>query len=174
MGKPLIYVGETESPIGPITVACIDEGVCYVAFGSIPETELQIKAWANKHMLHSEIVCDSEYTAEPIQQLQEYFEGKRRNFTVPTCLKGTSFQKKVWKALEQIEYGTTKSYKDIAIEIGNPKAVRAVGGANNQNPLSIFIPCHRVIGSSGALVGYGGGLDKKERLLQLEQHFKNR
>ncbi|GGH84503.1 methylated-DNA-[protein]-cysteine S-methyltransferase [Pullulanibacillus pueri] len=167
--QPLIYVGETESPIGALTVACIGKGVCYVAFGSIQETEIQIKAWANKHMLHNELISDSEHTALPIQQLQEYFAGERRQFTVPLCLKGTPFQKKVWTALQDIEYGKTQSYKQLAESIGRPKAVRAVGRANNQNPLAIFIPCHRVVGSNGALVGYGGGLSKKEYLLNLER-----
>ncbi|GGE43713.1 methylated-DNA--protein-cysteine methyltransferase [Pullulanibacillus camelliae] len=172
MGKsPLIYVGEMTSPIGTLTVGCIDEGVCYIAFGSIQEVELQMKAWASKVLLYSDIVHDTEHTSEPIRQLQEYFAGERQTFTVPICLKGTPFQKKVWHALQDIGYGETRSYKEIAEAIGNPKAVRAVGGANNKNPVSILIPCHRVVGSNGALVGYGGGLDKKEILLDLEKKY---
>ena len=101
-------------------------------------------------------------------QLMEYFEGKRRDFTIPLDPKGTAFQLRVWKALSEIPYGETRSYKQIAEQIGHPKACRAVGMANNRNPIAILIPCHRVIGSNGTLVGYGGGLSVKERLLQLE------
>ena len=103
------------------------------------------------------------------KQLKEYMEGRRKEFDLPLNPSGTEFQKKVWKALMAIPYGTTKSYKDIAIEIGNEKACRAVGMANNRNPIPIFIPCHRVIGADGNLVGYGGGLDKKTYLLNLER-----
>jgi len=149
----------------------MDEGVCYVAFGPITEIEWKIKKWADKHLVYDAIVRDTERTAEPIQQLQEYFVGERRTFTVPLSLKGTPFQKQVWQALQSIEYGETCSYKDIAEAIGNPKAVRAVGSSNGKNPVSIFIPCHRVIGSNGGLVGYGGGLNNKKILLGLEQEF---
>lgn len=110
--------------------------------------------------------------AEAGKQLIEYFDGKRTNFDLPLLPKGTPFQKKVWQALTTIPYGETISYKELAGYIGNPKACRAVGMANNRNPLPIFIPCHRVIGSNGKLVGYGGGLDRKEMLLELER--KNR
>lgn len=103
------------------------------------------------------------------EQLNKYFEGKLKIFTIPIKIEtGTKFQREVWKALQSIPYGETRSYKDIAIQIANPKAVRAVGGANNKNPIGIVIPCHRVIGSSGKLVGYAGGLDKKEMLLKIE------
>lgn len=102
-------------------------------------------------------------------QLTEYFEGKRKDFDLPLSLYGTDFQKSVWKALEEIPYGQTCSYKDIAIKIGKPKAARAVGMANNRNPISIIIPCHRVIGHNGSLIGYGGGLSMKKVLLNLEQ-----
>ena len=105
------------------------------------------------------------------QQLQEYFAGKRKAFDLPLAPKGTSFQLKVWKALQDIPYGETRSYKDIAIAVGNHKASRAVGMANNRNPISIIIPCHRVIGSNGKLVGYGGGLGVKDFLLNMEKEF---
>ena len=103
------------------------------------------------------------------QQLMEYFNGHRKSFDLPLAPKGTPFQLKVWKALLDIPYGETRSYKDIAIAAGNPKASRAVGMANNRNPISIIIPCHRVIGSNGKLVGYGGGLSVKEYLLESEK-----
>lgn len=109
---------------------------------------------------------------EVIKQLDQYFDGKRTFFDFPTELQGTDFQKKVWKALSAIPYGQTKSYKEIAQYIGNPKACRAVGLANNKNPLTIVFPCHRVIGSNGKLVGYAGGLEMKKWLLNLEMKNK--
>lgn len=106
-------------------------------------------------------------------QLQEYFAGSRQTFDLPLSDEtGTEFQKSVWQALLAIPYGETRSYKQVAEFIGNPKAVRAVGMANNRNPISIFVPCHRVIGADGKLVGYGGGLDIKEKLLHLEKNNK--
>lgn len=103
------------------------------------------------------------------QQLREYFDGERREFTLPVRLEGTEFQKKVWKALQTIPYGETRSYGEIARQIGSPKAARAVGGANNKNHIIILIPCHRVVGANGELVGFGCGLDVKEYLLNLEK-----
>ena len=102
-------------------------------------------------------------------ELAAYFAGQLREFTVPLAPKGTPFQQKVWAALREIPYGETRSYKEIAAMVGNEKACRAVGMANNRNPLPIFIPCHRVVGSDGKLVGYAGGLDVKTFLLELEK-----
>jgi len=101
-------------------------------------------------------------------QLEEYFAGKRKIFDVPLNPQGTDFQCSVWKALQKVPYGKTRTYKQIAQAIGNPKACRAVGLANNKNPIWIIIPCHRVIGSDGSLTGYGGGIAMKKRLLKLE------
>lgn len=112
---------------------------------------------------------ETEVIKETYRQLSEYLDGKRELFDIPIKTQGTDFQEKVWKALKQIPYGETRSYKEIAIEIGNPKAMRAVGMANNRNPIMIVIPCHRVIGANGQLIGYGGGLDVKEKLLTLEK-----
>lgn len=103
-------------------------------------------------------------------QLEEYFKGIRKTFDLPLAPKGTEFQKKVWKELLNIPYGSTCSYKDIAISIGNEKACRAVGNANNKNPIFIVIPCHRVIGANGDLVGYGSGIELKKKLLDLEKN----
>ncbi|MDU4938749.1 MAG: methylated-DNA--[protein]-cysteine S-methyltransferase [Clostridium sp.] len=106
-------------------------------------------------------------------QLEEYFKGKRKNFDIKIKYTvGTEFQRKVWDKLKEISYGKTVSYKHIAKEIGNEKASRAVGGANNKNPIGIIIPCHRVVGSNSKLVGYAGGLDKKQYLLELESKHK--
>lgn len=112
---------------------------------------------------------ETDLIRETKKQLDEYFKGNRESFNIPMNLEGTDFQKSVWKALQDIPYGETKSYSEIAEYINNPKACRAVGLANNKNPISIIIPCHRVIGKSGKLVGYGGGLHIKEKLLELEK-----
>ena len=106
-------------------------------------------------------------------QLDEYFEGTRRDFTVPLLTPGTPFQVKVWEALQRLPSGTTTSYKDLAVSIGQPDAVRAVARANGDNRIAILIPCHRVIGSNGQLVGYGGGLWRKRKLLDLEARAVN-
>lgn len=111
---------------------------------------------------------ETDLIKECFKQLKEYFEGNRRAFDLPIETRGTEFQKKVWDELLKIPYGKTKSYKDIAIAIGNEKACRAIGMANNKNHIPIIIPCHRVIGSNGKLVGYAGGLNVKEKLLNIE------
>lgn len=103
------------------------------------------------------------------EQLSEYFAGARKEFELPLAPQGTEFQKKVWAELQEIPYGETRSYGEIAAAIGNPKACRAIGGANHNNPIMIMIPCHRVIGANGSMTGYGGGLPIKEYLLELEQ-----
>lgn len=122
--------------------------------------------------VHDENIKDfgeeSELTKMVFLQVTEYFQGKRKEFHFPYKLHGTEFQKKVWKALCDIPYGETRSYKDIAIAVGNEKASRAIGMANNKNPIGIAVPCHRVIGANGSLVGYAGGLSMKKFLLELE------
>ena len=103
------------------------------------------------------------------RQVSEYLEGRRREFDFPYLLEGTEFQRKVWRALCDIPYGETRTYGEVAAAVGNPRAYRAVGMANHQNPILIAVPCHRVIGADGRLVGYGSGLDMKEALLRLEK-----
>jgi len=110
---------------------------------------------------------------ETITEINEYLDGKRNSFDLPLAPEGTEFQKKVWNALKEIPCGETRSYGEIAKIIGNEKASRAVGMANNKNPIMIIIPCHRVIGANGKLVGYAGGLDVKEELLNLEKKYEN-
>ena len=105
---------------------------------------------------------------EAVRQLRAYFAGQLRHFDLPLDLQGTDFQLRVWRELERIPYGETRSYSQIAAAIGAPQAVRAVGAANGANPIPIVVPCHRVIGAGGKLVGYGGGLPLKKRLLELE------
>jgi methylated-DNA-[protein]-cysteine S-methyltransferase len=106
---------------------------------------------------------------EACRELRAYFAGNLREFSVPLAPRGTAFQLTVWSALRQIPYGETRSYRDLAASVGRPAAIRAVGAANGRNPIPIFIPCHRVIGSDGRLVGFGGGIETKRKLLDLEQ-----
>jgi methylated-DNA-[protein]-cysteine S-methyltransferase len=116
---------------------------------------------------------ETELIREAFQELSEYFKGFRKEFQVPLNPRGTEFQQSVWKVLQSIPYGETRSYGQVAAEAGNPKAARAVGMANNRNPIPIMIPCHRVIGADGRLIGYGGGLPIKEYLLRLEKKKSN-
>ncbi|MGN0004937.1 MAG: methylated-DNA--[protein]-cysteine S-methyltransferase [Candidatus Gastranaerophilaceae bacterium] len=113
-------------------------------------------------------IFETELIKRTFVEIEEYFDGKRRNFDIPTNPKGTEFQKRVWEELKKIPYGKTESYGKIAKKIGNPKAQRAVGMANNKNPVPIIIPCHRVIGKNGSLTGYAYGLDVKKYLLNIE------
>jgi O-6-methylguanine DNA methyltransferase len=167
--KQLLYYGEMNSPLGPLTIVSSTEGVCSIEFGKANELIDIIQPWIKKHLFTNKVERNDAFCEPVIVQLQEYFEKKRKTFDLDLDLNGTPFQKKVWQKLTEIPYGATYSYKQVAQMIGVPKAVRAVGGANNKNPIPIIIPCHRVVGSNGALVGYGGGLDKKEILLGIEQ-----
>lgn len=164
-----IFYGETHSQVGPLTIAVKEKELYKIEFGGVKQTLAPLQSWVKKHFPNSVLTRDDEQIAPVVAQLYEYFKGDRRSFDLPLGFKGTDFQKRVWEALRDIPYGQTRTYKDIAESIGSPKAVRAVGNANNKNPLSIIVPCHRVIGSSGSLVGYGGGLDRKAYLLDLEQ-----
>lgn len=155
--KEMIYFYEYQSPIGTLTVA--EEG------GKI--TRLTTDTFSSSAQQCRKLTPVIEAL---LTQLDEYFSGTRKRFSVPINPIGTAFQKKVWQALMEIPYGKTCSYKDIAVKIGKPKACRAVGGANNKNPIMILIPCHRVIGKNGTLTGYYGGIDKKEFLLKSEQN----
>jgi methylated-DNA-[protein]-cysteine S-methyltransferase len=123
-----------------------------------------------KRALNAEFVeQDDEILEKTRTQLDEYFKGLRRKFDIPVLMVGTDFQKDVWNAVMKVPYGATSTYSQIARDIGKERAVRAVGNANAANPISIIVPCHRIIGSGGELVGYGGGLSVKRRLLELEQ-----
>jgi len=113
-------------------------------------------------------VRDDAELAEPVRQLEEYFAGERTDFDLDLQPRGTEFQQRVWNLLREIPYGETTTYGALALRLGNPKSVRAVGLANGRNPLPIVVPCHRVIGADGSLVGFGGGLDRKRALLSLE------
>ncbi|MFT8316554.1 MAG: methylated-DNA--[protein]-cysteine S-methyltransferase [Clostridium sp.] len=151
MGNGFYY----ETEIGKIGIVENGTAITNMYFGDIIPEDVNIE--------------ETPLLKKANEELQEYFSGKRKNFDLPLEAEGTDFQRKVWKALQEIPYGETCSYKDIAENIGNTKASRAVGMANNKNPIFIFIPCHRVIGSNGKLVGYAAGLDVKERLLEMEK-----
>ncbi len=138
------------------------------------ETALVAVLWENEKPDRVRLACLVEDLQHPIllktaQQLNEYFAGKRQTFDLPLDFSGTEFQQKVWQALLTIPFGETRSYKQIAEQIGNVKAVRAVGAANGKNPISIIAPCHRVVGANGKLVGFAGGLENKDILLKIEK-----
>jgi methylated-DNA-[protein]-cysteine S-methyltransferase len=156
---------EMPSPVGMLKLVAHDQALVAVL-------------WENEHPKRVPLataVLDQSHSIllKAQQQLHEYFQGKRQVFDLPLEFNGTDFQQKVWQALLNIPYGETRSYKDIAIQIGNIKAVRAVGAANGKNPLSIIAPCHRVVGANGKLVGFAGGLDNKDILLKIETLNKN-
>ncbi|WP_100371846.1 methylated-DNA--[protein]-cysteine S-methyltransferase [Bacillus sp. FJAT-45037] len=163
-----LFFNEMDSPLGTLTIVATERGVRHIHFGHLETSTAALKAKLRKQGITGEFVKCEDTLNNVCTQLKDYFNGERVEFDVPLDLCGTPFQQKVWEALRSIQYGETRSYKQVAEVIGAPKAVRAIGGANNQNPVPILIPCHRVIGSNGAMVGYGGGLDKKEILLSLE------
>jgi methylated-DNA-[protein]-cysteine S-methyltransferase len=164
-----LFCGEMNSPLGPLTIIGSSEGVCSLEFGELNEVIEAVRPWLRKHYLTTEVLYNQDLCNPVIKQLEEYFESSRKSFDLKMNLVGTPFQQRVWQKLIEIPYGSTFSYKQVAEMIGAPKAVRAIGNANNKNPLPILIPCHRVVGSNGALVGYGGGLEKKKILLEIEQ-----
>jgi O-6-methylguanine DNA methyltransferase len=155
-----LFVFHASSRVGPLFVAASDKGLVRLEFEGrvqkINPTTIQLR--------------ESKTALVPyLRELDEYFAGERREFSFPLDLRGTEFQLACWNALLDIPYGETRSYRDIAQAIGHPHAYRAVGMSNNRNPVAIVVPCHRVIASSGSLCGYGGGLDLKRTLLDLEQ-----
>ncbi len=143
-----------ESPIGSLEVVGTEAGILSIEFSERSAVPAGSPAPCLK---------------ECLRQLEEYFEGRRRTFSLRLDLRGTPFQKRVWNELLKVPFGRTVAYRDIAAALGNPRATRAVGGANHRNPVSIVVPCHRVIGADGSLTGYGGGLRRKEWLLAHEK-----
>jgi len=147
-----------KTPVGALRLVADERGLNTVWFLRGRKDEVPREDWKE----------DSAFFIEVTRQLQEYFAGTLHEFEIPLFMDGTDFQKRVWKNLQKIPYGETISYGELAKQIGDPKAVRAVGAANAQNPLPILVPCHRVIGSNGSLTGFGGGLENKRKLLDLE------
>ena len=152
MGRFVHYMEKT--PVGVLSLAEENGKIAAIDFGRTKFAGAEVKT--------------TPVLKQAVKELEEYFAGKRQKFEVPFAMQGTEWQKKVWRALCKIPYGEVRSYKDIAEAAGNPKACRAVGGANHKNNIPIIIPCHRVIGADGAMVGFGGGIDVKEKLLQIE------
>lgn len=151
------YVTLYDSPVGTLRIVTEDSALVELTLDSY---DPPVKgSWTHEDTVLNQKVA---------QQLDEYFSGKRKEFHLPLNPKGTEFQKKDWKALQEIPYGEIRTYKDIAQAIGCPKGFRAVGLANNKNPIMIIIPCHRVLGSDGSLTGYAGGVHIKKYLLELE------
>lgn len=153
-----------QTPLGKYLLAENGKGITF-----LEHVESELDPRIEKEIAAGEMVeADTPLLLEGERQLQEYFRGERQAFDLPLDAAGTPFQLKVWEALRQIPYGETCSYKDVAIAVENPKGVRAIGMANNRNPIAIITPCHRVIGTNGKLVGYAGGLHLKEYLLSHE------
>ena len=170
-----LYCTLFESAIGPLFLAASKKGLVALEFDTrLPGQQsirpnprhLREEKGGAKGQVAFEVSVDA--TRDYCAELEEYFAGKRREFNFPLDLRGTDFQLACWRALLAIPYGETRSYADIARAIGRPQAFRAVGMANNRNPVAIVVPCHRVIASNGTLCGYGGGLDIKRRLLEFE------
>lgn len=148
-----------QSPVGPLLLAADDDGLRLIEFH---ESRHRVKRGDDWHEGEHEVLRLAQC------QLDEYFRGERRRFDLPLMPRGTAFQCEVWQALASIPYGGTVSYAQLAMQVGRPKAMRAVGAANGRNPLPIVLPCHRVIGADGSLTGFGGGLPTKQFLLELE------
>ena len=172
-GCKMIKTTTIETPIGEMAAAATKEGICLLEFTSRPALESEfnklalsfnetVKSGSNKHLRALK------------KQLKEYFRGKRKEFSLPLITPGSDFQLAVWDELRKIPYGKTISYLELAKSIKNPGAVRAVAAANGSNRISIIIPCHRVIGSDGNLIGYGGGLDKKRWLIDHESKYSGK
>lgn len=161
-----LFYKEMESPVGKLKLVASSEALVAVLWEE--ERPNRVKLDTMNLDLQHPILIEAE------RQLSEYFAGKRIQFDLPLQPDGTEFQKKVWQALRDIPFGKTKSYLDVARAVGSPDASRAVGAANGKNPLSIVVPCHRVVGANGALTGFAGGLETKARLLALEGSESNK
>jgi methylated-DNA-[protein]-cysteine S-methyltransferase len=154
-----------ESPVGKLKLVASDNALVAILWEKDNPPRVRL----------SEMVANDRHPVlvETERQLSEYFSGKRNTFSIALDMRGTRFQKEVWEALLAIPFGETRSYVQLATQLGNPQATRAVGAANGRNPLSIVVPCHRVIGSSGKLTGFAGGLEAKAHLLSLEKRLRN-
>jgi AraC family transcriptional regulator of adaptative response/methylated-DNA-[protein]-cysteine methyltransferase len=164
----MIKTTKIETPLGDMIAGATDEGVCLLEFHDrrmLPTEYKDLRRFLNTTLEDGE----NRHLKTLKEQLKEYFDGKRKEFTVPLVTPGTEFQQAVWKELQNIRFGSTRSYQEQAIALKRPDSIRAVANANGMNRISIIIPCHRVIGSDGHLVGYGGGLKRKKWLLDHEK-----
>ncbi|MBO1004554.1 methylated-DNA--[protein]-cysteine S-methyltransferase [Pseudogracilibacillus auburnensis] len=167
MKENTYYYGRLVTKDWSLYLVATKDGLCFI--GSENRGLEEVKAWLKKTRRPIDhLVEDFEKVKKYADELEQYMDGERKNFQLPIVLQGTPFQEAVWATLQQIPFGETKSYSDVADSIGKPKAVRAVGTAIGANPLPIVVPCHRVIGKSGKLTGYRGGIAMKKKLLDLE------
>ncbi len=164
----VIYLKNIETPLGTMIACAGESGICMLEFSDRKSLGTELEE-ISRHFGAHIIPGESSVFETLEEELHEYFNGERKMFSVPLSPVGTDFQKKVWEVLMKIPYGTTTSYREQATILGNPKAVRAVANANGLNKISILIPCHRIIGSNGTLTGYGGGIWRKQKLLELEK-----
>lgn len=160
------FFKEVDSPVGRLKLIASDKGLAAILWENDNPNRVRVRTYTENNT--HPVLMETEH------QLKEYFEGKRTSFSLALDPLGTEFQQAVWKALSTIPYGETRTYTDIAKQIGNIKAVRAVGAANGRNPISIVLPCHRVIGTSGELTGFAGGLEAKAALLSMEEVKKEK
>jgi AraC family transcriptional regulator, regulatory protein of adaptative response / methylated-DNA-[protein]-cysteine methyltransferase len=169
----MIKTVKIQSPLGELIAGATDEGVCLLEFSDKRRAERECKDLVRllKQPLED---GENEHLATLIKQLEEYFTGSRKEFSIPLVTPGTDFQNEVWEKLLEIPYGTTRSYQEQANALNRPDSVRPVANANGMNRISIIIPCHRVIGSNGRLTGYGGGLKRKRWLLDHEKKFSGK
>lgn len=167
----IIYISDFKTPYGALTLGSFEDQLC-ICDWKFRKMRLQVDQRIQKGLNAEFQEGETPVIDLTRQQLTEYFEGKRTDFSVPLNLVGTDFQQTVWNALQQIPFGKTASYLELSKSLNNVKAIRAVAAANGANALSILIPCHRIIGSQGELIGYAGGLDAKKKLLELENPHK--
>jgi AraC family transcriptional regulator, regulatory protein of adaptative response / methylated-DNA-[protein]-cysteine methyltransferase len=166
----MIRIIKIETPLGDMVAGATDEGVCLLEFCDRRMLPTEYKDLTR--LLKTDITDGENNHLKALRkQLKEYFNGKRKDFSIPLVTPGTEFQRAVWKELQNIQFGTTRSYLEQAIALNSPGSVRAVANANGLNRISILVPCHRVIGSDGSLTGYGGGLKRKKWLLDHEKKY---
>lgn len=166
-GRQKVYFSKFNHEAWNFYIAATNKGLCFV--GSLSGSKEEIEQWLKKQLPNAELKEDKNKLSVYFNQFKEYFSGKRQSFYLPLDLYGTKFQKSVWTELQKIPFGETSTYSDIAEKINKPSAFRAVGSAIGANPVMIVIPCHRVIGKSGKLTGFRGGLLMKQKLLALEK-----
>ena len=172
VGK-MIKLTKIETPLGEMTAGATGDGICLLEFSEIKFSNSEIEELTSLFDTSAEY-GQNRYLRKLRKQLKEYFKGLRKEFSVPLIIKGTDFQKAVWRELRNIPFGTTRSYIEQARSLNNPQSARAVAHANGSNRIAIVIPCHRVIGADGSLTGYGGGLERKKWLIDHESKYSGK
>ncbi|WBX75756.1 methylated-DNA--[protein]-cysteine S-methyltransferase [Tenacibaculum ovolyticum] len=167
--RHLILINRLTTPLGPMFVCATDNGICLLEFVDRRMLETEFK-YLQKLLKANIISGDNEHIKQVKKEIKEYFEGTRKTFNVKLETPGTEFQNQVWNCLKQIKYGTTTTYQKLAKKINNPKAIRAVASANGYNRISIIVPCHRVVGKDGKMIGYGDGIERKKWLIEHERN----